>query len=259
MPFAVVNDLVDLFSGRVEFRKHLHVGDGFSVIYTSRLAADGSELEPGPIRAASLQIDGKLYVAVRHAALDGSVRYFDEKGDPLGNYFLRYPLQFTRISSAFSTARFHPLLRLNRPHNGVDFAAPIGTAVRSVADGVVVAAGYFGEAGNMVKIQHGDRYSTAYLHLSRISTGIRTGTRVSRGQLIGAVGQSGLATGPHLHFSLYDRGQYVNPLAIELPRMPTATDIIPAAYLEATLRELKQQLDLVKLAGNGLDPASRKA
>src|SRR5690606_9435869 len=134
-----------------------------------------------------------------------------------------------------------PVLGQKRPHNGVDFAAPVGTPVRSVADGVVVSAGFFGHAGNMVKIKHGDRYSTAYLHLSRIGKGIRPGSRVTRGQVIGAVGMTGLATGPHLHFSVFDRGAYVNPLSIDLPRMPSTTEQIPANYLQATLHRLAEQ------------------
>lgn len=257
VPYAVVNELVDLFSGRIEFSKNVHRGDTFSVIYSERQNSDGEELDPGPIRAASIKVDGKLLVAVRHVAKDGSERYFDELGQPLGNYFLRYPVQFTRISSVFSGARFHPLLQRNRAHNGVDFAAPIGTPVRAVADGVVISAGYSAEGGNMVKIQHGDRYSTAYLHLSRFVSGLRAGMRVKRGEQIGAVGMTGLATGPHLHFSFFDRGSYVNPLTISLPTMPTNAEKIPGEYLQATLRELGEQHQKVQLA-SAADAASPK-
>lgn len=248
IPYSVVNDLVDLFSGRVEFNRAVHSGDSFTVIYSNRSNEQGEDLDPGPIRAASLKIDGKMLVAVRHVSKDGSVRYFDEKGEPLGNYFLRYPLQFTRISSVFATARFHPILGRSRPHNGVDFAAPIGTPVRAVADGVVISAGFSGEAGNLVKLQHGDRFSTAYLHLSRIGAGLHVGSRVTRGQTIGAVGMTGLATGPHLHFSLYDRGTYVNPLGIDLPRMPDHAEKIPHNYLQMVVAELSQQHEKVQLA-----------
>jgi murein DD-endopeptidase MepM/ murein hydrolase activator NlpD len=251
VPYTVVNELVDLFSDRIEFSRSIRRGDTFTVIYSSRHSSEGEELEPGPVRAASLKIDGKLMVAVRHVAEDGTARYFDESGQPLGNFFLRYPVQFTRISSSFSTARFHPVLKRTRPHNGVDFAAPIGTPVRAVADGVVVTAAFSGGAGNMIKLQHGDRYSTAYLHLSRIAKNVRPGARVTRGQVIGAVGMTGLATGPHLHFSFFDRGRYVNPLTIELPRLPEKFNPVPKGYLQAALQELHAEHSKIQLAAAG--------
>lgn len=247
IPYSVVNELVDLFGGRIEFARQVQRGDSFSVMYSERRTDDG-EFLASTVQAASLKVSGKSYVAVRHVSRDGSVRYFDESGEPLGNFFLRYPVQFTRISSVFSTARFHPVLKRTRPHNGVDFAAPIGTPVRAVADGIIASSGYFGDAGKMVKIKHGDRYSTAYLHLSRIDKSIRSGVRVKRGQVIGAVGMTGLASGPHLHFSLFDRGKYVNPMAIDLPRMPIQEEAIPVEYLRATLLKLASHRSDVQLA-----------
>ena len=248
VPYTVINELVDIFGGQIEFSRQVQAGDSFSVIYSERSTEEGDELEPAAVRAASFRVNGRNYAAVRHVAQDGSVRYFDESGEPLGNFFLRYPVQFTRISSVFSTARFHPVLGVNRPHNGVDFAAPIGTPVRAVADGVVSTAGYIGDAGNMVKISHGERYATAYLHLSKIAKGLRNGSRVKRGDIIGAVGMSGLASGPHLHFSFYDRGMYVNPLQIKLPQMPQRGEGIPAGYLRATLDLLSEQHQKIQLA-----------
>lgn len=248
VPYEVVDQLVDLFGGRVEFRKDLRQGDSFSVIYQERRDTAGELVALGHVQAASLKIDGKLLVAVRHQSKSGQAMYFDENGEPLGNYFLRYPVQFTRISSVFANARFHPVLQRNRPHNGVDFAAPIGTPVRSVADGVVTQVGYFGGGGNTIKIQHDDRYSTAYLHLSRFAKGLKKGSRISRGQVIGAVGATGLATGPHLHFSLYDRGKYVNPMNAQLPKMPRNGERVSASYLQATLQTLKKQHEEVRLA-----------
>jgi murein DD-endopeptidase MepM/ murein hydrolase activator NlpD len=206
IPYSVVDDLVDLLSDRIEFRKDLQPGDSFTVVYNERRTESGMELEPGPIQAATVNTGGKMVMAIRHIGNDKKAYYYDGEGNVLGNYFLRYPLQFTRISSVFTTARFHPVLKITRPHNGVDFAAPIGTPVRTVADGVIEYASYNGEGGNMIRIRHDDRYTTAYLHLSKIAAGLRPGLRVSRGQVIGAVGMTGLATGPHLHFSLYDHG-----------------------------------------------------
>lgn len=247
VPKSVADDLVDLFGGRVEFRRDLHPGDTFSVVYGERIFADGEEGEPGPIVAASIQQGDRMMVAVRHVGSDGVARYFDENGAVLGNYFLRYPVQFSRISSVFASARFHPLLGFNRPHNGVDFAAPTGTAVRSVADGVVLSAGYHGEGGNTVIVRHDDRYSTAYMHLSKIASGLHAGSRVGRGQTIGAVGMSGLATGPHLHFSLFDRGAFVDPLKAKLPTIAPKTEIIPPQYLQAKLDVLKRSHQMLAM------------
>ncbi len=249
IPYQIVDEFVDLFSNRVEFRKSLQPGDTFTVTYNERRFKDSNALiSTESIKMASLQSGGNMLVAISHSGKDGKVHYYDEKGNALGNYFLRYPLSFTRISSAFSWARFHPILQRLRPHYGVDFSAPLGTPVRSVADGLVVEAGYNGECGNMIRIQHGDRYSTAYLHLSKIASGIKKGTRVSRGELIGAVGSTGISTGPHLHFSLYDRGKYVDPMNANLPSMTDGVEPIPPAYLMATLQTLRQQHETISVA-----------
>jgi len=178
---------------------------------------------------------------VRHVGRDGRARYFDEKGKTGGGGFLRYPLKFSRISSVFSDSRFHPVLQRWRPHNGVDFAAPIGTPVRSVGDGIITHAGYNGAGGLTVKIKHSDRYTTAYLHLSQVERGLRTGMRISRGDQIGRVGMSGRSTGPHLHFSLYDDGKYVDPFKSTPLFMVEEENLIPKDILVAQLRELEEQ------------------
>ena len=255
IPYSVVDDLVDLLSDRIEFRKDLQPGDSFTISYQERRTDSGRELEPGPIEAVSVNTGGKMVVAIRHAGSDNKEYYYDGEGNILGNYFLRYPVQFTRISSMFTSARFHPALKIHRPHNGVDFAAATGTPVRTVADGIVEKAGYGGEGGNMVRIRHDDRYTTGYLHLSKIAAGLRPGSRVSRGQVIGAVGMTGLATGPHLHFSLFDRGAYTDPLKAKLPQFNGNATKIPPTLLEATLRTLTVERDRVMVAWN----ASRKA
>ena len=174
--------------------------------------------------------------------------YVDETGVKLGNYFLRYPLKFTRISSVFSKSRFHPILKKSRPHNGVDFAAPTGTPVRSVGDGTVIDAGYRGGAGNMVKIKHNDKYSTAYLHLSKFAKGIKKGVKVSRGQMIGAVGKTGWATGPHLHFSLYIDNKYVDPFKVNIPKVSSSNVKAPEGEILNLVDELKTSHDDAKLA-----------
>ena len=237
VPYSLVDDFVDLFSGRVSFHSALQPGDTFTIQYTERRNEKGDLLSPGPIIAASIKTGGHMFAALRHVGSDNKARFYDEEGSPIGNYFLRYPLQFTRISAVFSSARFHPILKVWKPHNGVDFAAPMGTPVRAVGDGVVEFGGWNDEGGNMVVVQHTERWTTAYLHLSKIAPGLHQGSHVSRGEVIGAVGMTGLATGPHLHFSLYDNGKYVNPLTTPLPQMP-ASESIPKQYLLATLQTL---------------------
>ena len=222
LSYDLVDDLVDIFSDRVSFHKDFKKGDRFTVIYQEHEVMDGAKSNSGVILAAALEISGKHLVAVRFVGADGKARYFNEKGQVLGDSFLRFPLKFSKISSYFTTARFHPVLKIKRPHNGVDFAAPVGTPVRTVGDGIVQFAGRKGGYGIIVEIKHSDRYVTGYAHLSSIASGLSRGDRVQRGQLIGAVGMTGLSTGPHLHFSLFDRGQYVDPLRSDLPRTEMA-------------------------------------
>lgn len=220
VPQDVLDEFVDLFSDRVVFHKDFRAGDRFTVIYREGINRRGSRgKETGSILAAALEVNDKQLVAASYVGTDGKRRFFDQSGQLLGNAFLRYPLTFSRITSYFSRSRFHPVLKFSRPHNGVDFAAPIGTPVRSVAEGTVEFAGYAGGSGNMVKIAHGKRYSTAYLHLSRIDKSVKKGARTSRGQIIGAVGMTGLATGPHLHYAFYDNGNYIDPLKMALPTL----------------------------------------
>lgn len=239
--YDVVDDFVDLFSDRVVFHRDLHKGDEFVVVFRDEHLEDGTTLGNSQIIAASLTVKNRNLTAVRYLGSDGKVRYFNEKGELLGNTFLRYPVKFSRISSHFSYARFHPILKRNKPHNGVDFAAAVGTPVRSVANGVVTFAGWNGAAGKMVKIAHSKRYSTAYLHLSKIDKGIKKGARVDRGAQIGAVGTTGRSTGPHLHYSFYDNGKYVDPLKIALPTIDDLSkgNKIDKRYLQQAIRSLE--------------------
>jgi murein DD-endopeptidase MepM/ murein hydrolase activator NlpD len=255
-PYEVIDDLVDLLGARIEFRRELQPGDTFTIMFKERRTADGMRLAAGPIQAAAIFNNGKRVAAVRYDGSDGKSRYFDDRGNLIGNYFLRYPLKFSRIASAFSNSRFHPVLKIHRPHNGVDFAAPMGTPVRSVADGIVTSAGYNGGSGKMIKISHDSRYATAYLHLARIESSLRPGMRVARGQVIGTVGMTGLATGPHLHFSLYDRGRYIDPLKSALPSLTPANAVIPASYLTKMLDTLSTEREKVLVA---MQPTNRRA
>ena len=214
--YEIVDDLVDLFSDKIRFRQDFQVGDRFTVVYNEEIVGESSS-SVGAILAARVDVNGSRFIAIRYVGNDGKARYFDAEGKPLGGSFLRYPLKFSRISSEFSSSRFHPVLKRARAHNGVDFAAPTGTPVRTVANGAVVFAGRKGGNGLMVSIKHSDRYQTVYCHLSKIDSKVRRGATVSRGQIIGAVGATGLATGPHLHFGFFDNGKYVDPLKIKLP------------------------------------------
>ena len=261
VPYEVIDAYVDLFSGRVEFRRDLQPGDEFTIIYNEKRLESGDLIGPGDIQAASLMINGEIMAAVRHQGADGTWRYFDELGESLAKTFLRYPVSFSRISSVFSSSRFHPVLKKRRAHNGVDFAAPTGTPVRAVADGVVTLAGWAGGGGRTIKLTHGSRYATAYLHLSQINPKVKKGVRVKRGEIIGKVGASGLATGPHLHFSFYDRGTYVDPLSTKLPRMDEGPGAkISKESLAAALLKLKQfHFQEPSTASAQLEPATSQS
>lgn len=246
LPYELVDDFVDLFSNRVEFRKDIQPGDTFTVVFTEQHSQSNDYSELGTIKSASLKLGDKFYAVVQDYAADGSVRYFDENGHVPGNFFLRYPLQFSRISSTFAGARFHPVLNKTRPHNGVDFAAPTGTAVRSIGDGTVITAGYNSGTGNIVRIQHCERYTTEYMHLSKFAPGLKVGDKIRRGQVIGAVGMSGLATGPHLHFGMFDKGVYIDPLDSNIARS-NETEVASPAIL-AALQQLRRHHETIAVA-----------
>lgn len=245
----IVDDIVDLFGDRVEFSKAIQPGDSFTVTYIEKRCKDtGEVLDSGPVIKASILQGEKLFAAIRYKATNGEFLYYNEKGEKPGNYFLRYPVQFTRISSTFSWARFHPVLQRTRPHYGVDFSAPVGTPVRAVGDGIVKSMGFKSEPGNVVQIQHNDRWATVYMHLNGFAKGLRAGQRVSRGEIIGYVGATGLATGPHLHFGLFDQGKYVDPLAANLPNISINDQRLPNGYLQAALQDIQKKHDLISVA-----------
>ncbi len=210
VPGRIVDDLADM-DWDLDF-SDLQPGDTFKVIF-EEFQRDGKSIERGRIVAAAIATKGKTFTLFPLPEEKG------QSSDPSSSSrsFLRYPLQFTRISSVFTSARFHPILERVRPHKGVDFAAPRGTPVRAVASGKVTFAGRQSGYGNIVCIDHPGPYDTAYAHLERIEKGLDQGDRVERGQIIGYVGSTGLATGPHLHFELHKDGEYINPLVAKLP------------------------------------------
>ncbi len=210
---GLVSELADVFQWDIDFFA-LQKGDSFSVVVNKRYA--GSDLVGyGPIVAARFSYEGKTYEAFRCQTPDGRAGYYARNGSPLRKQFLRAPLQFSRITSGFSKSRYHPLLHIFRPHHGVDYGAPVGTPVMTTADGVVMAATYNHGEGNYVRIRHSARIETSYLHLSRFAKGIKPGKSVNQGEVIGYVGATGLATGPHLDYRVSDNGTWLNPLELK--------------------------------------------
>lgn len=247
--YSIIDDVVDLFSNRIEFSRAIQPGDSFTVTFTEKRCKEtGQVLDRGPILSASFKRGDKLYAAIRHQDSSGSFIYYDENGQQGGDFFLRYPLKFTRISSTFSWARFHPVLQVSRPHHGVDFSAPVGTPIRTVGDGTIEILGFKNSTGNMIRIKHSDRWTTVYMHMQGFAPGLRSGQRVSRGQLIGYVGATGLCTGPHLHFELWENGQYIDPMAADLPSISNDNPGLPKGFLTAALKDLQQKHQSVQLA-----------
>ena len=206
--------LSDIFAWTVDFFG-LSTGDQFFVNYDEQML-DTVRVGLGKIYAARY-VHGKDTIGAYAFAQDSSSAYWDQNGRSLRKAFLKAPLHFSRISSHFSYGRMHPILKIVRPHTGVDYAAPAGTPVVALGDGVVVVKGFHGGGGNTVKIKHNSVYTTGYMHLSRYGKDIREGSRVQQGQIVGYVGSTGLATGPHLDFRVWRNGSPINPLQLESP------------------------------------------
>jgi murein DD-endopeptidase MepM/ murein hydrolase activator NlpD len=207
--------LAGVFDWTVDFFS-IQKGDYFRVVYEEK-TVEGKPYGMGKILAAEFMHRNKQHYAIRYDR-DGKVdQFYNEKGESMRKRYLKAPLEYSRISSKFSANRLHPVLKTNRAHLGVDYAAPTGTPIRAIGHGTVLEAGYRGGNGNWVKIKHSPQHSTGYLHMSKIAPGIRKGVRVSQGQVIGYVGSTGLATGPHLCFRFWENGVQVNPLRIQTP------------------------------------------
>jgi murein DD-endopeptidase MepM/ murein hydrolase activator NlpD len=206
--------LANIYQWSIDFYA-IQKGDGFKAIY-EELSVDGKPISIGEIHSAVFIHNGKEYYA--HRFNQGNITdYFDENGQNLRKEFLKAPLKFSRITSKFSNSRLHPILRIRRPHHGVDYAAPKGTPVHTIGSGTVQKASYSGGAGRLVNIKHNNGYSTSYMHLAGFGPGIRPGAKVSQGQVIGYVGSSGLSTGAHLDFRVYKNNVAMDPLKIESP------------------------------------------
>jgi murein DD-endopeptidase MepM/ murein hydrolase activator NlpD len=217
VPVRMISELADLFGWEVDLQQDVHSGDEFRLLYAELADDDGGSPRPGDILAAEITSGGRTLTAIRFENDKGESEYYDLDGRALGRRFLKYPVEYRKITSNYTGARFHPVLRRFRPHRGVDFSAPAGTPVRAVASGIITFAGRSGQYGNHIEVEHQQPYATSYSHLSRFARGLRVGAQVRKGQVIGYVGSSGMATGPHLHFMLFENDTYVDPLRVELP------------------------------------------
>ena len=221
LPYALAAEFEDIYQWTVDFFG-IQAGDSFAVIYDEKYV-DGQSVGIGRIWGAEFNHSGKQYYAIPYAQEEGKLRYWEANGESLRKQMLKAPLKYTRISSKFSRSRLHPVHKVYRPHLGVDYAAPSGTPVHSVADGTVIFAGWGGGGGNTIKIKHPGNLQTGYLHLKSFAKGIKKGSKVSQGQLIGYVGSTGTSTGPHLDYRIWKNGTPIDPLKVpQEPAEPIA-------------------------------------
>ncbi|HPI39984.1 MAG TPA: peptidoglycan DD-metalloendopeptidase family protein [Pseudobdellovibrionaceae bacterium] len=223
---VLISELSEIFAWQVDFSREVRSGDRWRLSVEQELVL-GEPIGWGSILSAEYINSQDIHTAVLFRTNGEDVGYFTPDGHSLKRVFLKSPIPYSRISSKFQKKRFHPVLKLNRPHNGVDYAASTGTPIRVVGDGTVIFQGWSGGGGNVITIRHNSIYTTSYKHLSRFAKGLRKGTTVSQGQTIGYVGSTGLATGAHLHFEFFVNGRYVDPLGQKFP----AADPVPKNYL----------------------------
>jgi len=242
IPEDVIMDLVSIFGWDIDFSLDIRRGDRFGIVY-NELYKDGVKIRNGRILSAEFINDGRIYRAVFYTDPKGDSDYYSEDGKSMRKAFLRSPVEFSRISSRFSKKRWHPVLSKWRSHKGVDYAAARGTPIRAAGDGKIVSAGTNGGYGRQIKIQHGGRYTTVYGHLYRYAKGARVGRKVKQGQIIGYVGSSGLATGPHLHYEFRVNGVHRNPLTVKLPEAKP----VHSAYLSHFQENTQAYLSMLRL------------
>lgn len=253
IPSSIASQIADVFGNEIRFDRDIRRGDQIKVIY-EMLNEPGSFEEPHPGRliAAELINAGKRHTAVWVPGEKGVGQYYDFDGRSAASTFLRYPIEFSRISSGFSKARMHPVLGRRKAHKGTDFAARRGTKIRATSDGIIRSIGNQRGYGRTIVIQHGKKFASLYAHMKGYKKGLRTGAKVEQGDVIGYVGSSGWATGPHVHYEIRRNGRPVNPLTVKLPQAAPLTD---EQLVEHTRRveELKSQfalLEQVQLASN---------
>lgn len=242
IPETVAMQLAKIFSTQIDFHQDLRRGDKFSVVY-EMLYQNGEPVRVGKVLTAEFINQNKSYRVAYFESPDGDGDYYTPDGRNLRKAFLRSPIEFSRVSSGFSSSRFHPVLNRWRAHKGVDFAAPAGTGILATADGKVSFVGTKGGYGNVVEIKHHENYSTLYAHLSRFGK-MRVGEKIRQGEIIGFVGRTGLATGPHLHYEFKVAGAHQDPLTVAPLSQPMTPALRPA--FEKTAKILMSQLELLR-------------
>ncbi len=236
---ALVSALAQVFAWQVDFYR-IQRGDSYTVVY-EEFFIDDEPAGIGKIKAAYFNHRGREYHGIYFEQGDNRGTYFDLEGNSLQKAFLRAPLDYSRISSRFTNRRYHPVLRRNMPHHGTDYAAPVGTPIRAVGDGQIVHSGYDRNNGNYIRIRHNSVYETGYLHMSRTANGMRRGAQVRQGDVIGYVGATGLATGPHLCFRFWQNGRPVDPYRVEMP----PSEPVEEAYLALFESEKTRKLHML--------------
>lgn len=240
IPNALTMDMANIFGWDIDFALDIQKGDSFKVMY-EELHLNGKMIGTGKILAAEFTNSNKTYKAVRYTDKEGNTSYYTPEGKGMHKAFLRSPIEFARISSHFSLNRKHPVLHIIRAHKGTDYAAARGTPIRSTGNGKIIFAGRKGGYGNCIVIQHGQGIETLYGHMNGFAKGMRTGTKVSQGDVIGYVGSTGLASGPHLHYEFHVNGQVRNPVTVPLPKA-TGIDKNEMALFNATIQPLLAKL-----------------
>jgi murein DD-endopeptidase MepM/ murein hydrolase activator NlpD len=246
---TLLSQLADIFTWDIDLQKAGQKGDTFKILYEQRSRKGQETRSAMRILAAELNSAGQKLTAIYFEKQKGQGNYYNLDGRSLARSFLRFPLEFTSITSHFTESRFHPILKTNMPHMGVDFAAQRGTPVRAVGDGVISEAGWNGNYGKAIDIKHDSTYTSRYAHLQGFAPGIRSGLKVTKGQIIGYVGSTGRASGPHLHFELFKDQQFIDPLSVDFP----AEDSIEPALQKIFERQTRTYLvELSALSENSV-------
>jgi murein DD-endopeptidase MepM/ murein hydrolase activator NlpD len=243
---ALIMEIADIFGWDIDFAMDIRPSDSFRIVYEEKFV-ENKKIGAGYILAAEFINQGKVYQAVRFTDNQGRVDYYTPEGDSMSKTFIRTPVKFTRIGSKFTHSRHHPILHLMRAHKGVDYVAPSGTPVKAAGDGRVIAIGRKGGYGNVVELQHGNRYSTLYAHLLKFPKNLKKDSIVKQGQVIGYVGRTGLATGDHLHYEFRVDGVHRDPLTVQFPKSKPVAD----KYRSKFLFHAQQMINLL----NDQDPA----
>lgn len=242
IPENIIMELAGIFGWDIDFALDIREGDQFGIVY-NELYKEGVKIREGRILAAEFTNQGNTFQAVYYTDPKGDSGYFSPDGKSMRKAFLRSPVKFSRISSRFTSKRWHPVLSKWRSHKGVDYAAPKGTPIYASGDGKVSFVGTKGGYGKTIFLQHGGKYTTVYAHMSRYAKGIKNGKRIKQGQIIGYVGSTGLASGPHLHYEFRVNGVHRNPLTIKLP----AAEPINPSYQDHFSKEIKSYLSMLEL------------